>query len=126
MALYSVAPGHGVALLSLNVLVPQPQGGVVMPVQRNHSASGSIHEIGLYAELKWSYLPTPAAYLALLTQFGLHNALTASVTLYCRDARFAFTRYNGTAVLPQAMKDMRWAEYRPREIMILVKNLVAL
>lgn len=123
---YLVAPGHGVALVSLNVLVPQPQGGAVMPVQRNQSASGLIHELGLYADLKWAYLPTTAAYLALLTQFGLHNALTALVTLYCRDARFAWQRYNGTAVLPEAMKDMSWADYRPREITIRVNRLVAI
>lgn len=126
MALYSVATGHGVALLSLNVLVPQPQGGAVMPVQRNYSASGAVHETGLYGEFKWSYLPTTAAYLALLTQFGLHNALTSLVTIYCRDARFAFARYNGTAMLPEAMKDMNWADYRPREITIRVNRLVAL
>lgn len=123
---YLAATGHNVALVSLAVLVPQPQGGAVMPVQRNQSASGAVHEIGLWVRLKWEYLPDGAAYLALLTQFGLHGALTSLVTVYCRNQFYAFARYNATAVRPEIGADVDWNNYRPRDISILLKNLVAL
>lgn len=123
---YKVALGSGVALGSLVDIVPQPAGGGVMVVQRNPSASGAIHEIGLWAELKWSALESPAEYLALLTQFGLHSALTVAVTVYIRNEFFAFARYNATAVRPQMATDVVWNDYFPREISIVLKSLVAL
>lgn len=123
---YKAALGSGVALGSLVDIVPQPAGGGVMVVQRNPSASGVVHEIGLWAELKWSALASPAEYLALLTQFGLHSALTVAVTVYIRNEFFAFARYNATCVRPQMGTDVDWNNYFPREISIVLKSLVAL
>lgn len=123
---YLVATGHSVALVSLVAMVPQPTGGGVMPVQRNQSASGAVHEIGKWAELKWNVHNNPAMYLALLTQFGLHSALTSSVTVYIRNEFFAFARYNATAVRPQMGTDVEWNNSFPRDISIILKNLVGL
>lgn len=123
---YKVALGSGVALGSLVDIVPQPRAQGVMPIARNPSASGVVHEIGLWGELKWSALESAAEYLALLTQFGLHSALTVAVTVYIRNEFFAFARYNATCVRPQMGTDVDWNNYFPREISIVLKSLVPL
>lgn len=127
MAQYLLENGHGVALVDLDAIVPQPAGGGVMVVQRNFSASGAVHEIGKFAVLKWNVLESAAEYAALLAQFGLDGTnLTSSVTVYIRNEFFAFARYNATAVRPQMGTDIDWTDYFPRNIRIVLKNLVAL
>lgn len=126
MPVYSVADGWNVALVSLVALDPQPEGMPVMPVVRNYAVSGTVHEQGGFVDLKYSALDSEADYLAVLTQFGLHNADTNEITIYCRNGRLVWTRYNGLAVYPEAGQDMRWQQFYPREIVIRVKHLVAL
>lgn len=126
MSTYRVADGHGVALGSLTVMSPQPQGDPVAPVLRSHGVSGVVHNQGKFAVWRYSHLASVAEYLAVLTLIGLHNADSNDVTIYTRDERFAFTRYNAKAILPQPMVDMRWQEYFPRGIDIYFIKLVAL
>lgn len=123
---YRVATGHDVALVSLNVINPQPAGGGVMVVQRNIGADGTVHEIGKWARLEWNVLDSATEYLAVLTAFGLHNALTASVTVYIRNEFFAYARYNATATRPQMQSQVRWENFFPRDISIILKELEAL
>lgn len=82
-------------------------------------------EEGLYVELEWNVLETAAEYLTLLTAFGLHNALTNEITIYCRDSRWVYVRYNGIAVRPELGRDAGWQMPFARDITILVKNLAA-
>ena len=126
MSTYRVADGHGVALVDLTVIVPQPQGDPVAPVRRESGISGVIHNQGKFAIWRYSHLASVAEYVQVLTYLGLQNADSNDVTIYTRDERFAFTRYNAKAILPQPMVDMRWQEYFPRGIEIHFINLVAL
>lgn len=126
MPLYAVASGWNVALGSLVALDPQPQGDLVAPVVRNESASGQIHEIGGSVTLHYSTLEDEAMCLAVLTQYGLHNALTNQVTIYCRNGRMQWTRYNGVARLPKPNSEMKWSQYFARDIDVIINRLVAL
>lgn len=94
----------------------------VKPTRRQPAADGSIVDEGLYVELEWTLLEDADAYLALLTTFGLHDALTNEVTVYVRDQRWVYVRFNGIAVRPELGRDASWSSF-PRNITILVKNL---
>lgn len=119
---YLVAPGFDVALVSLNVITPQPQGDPVAPVERGYGASGYIHDQGSFVKLHWDFIESETEYLTLLTQFGLEAADNAEVTVYVRNSRFVWTRYNGIAQLPEPMQDMKWA-YFVRDVDIYITGL---
>lgn len=125
---YLVKTGHGVAQVSLEVMVPQPRtDATVQPIQRSYSASGAVHQTGAYIELLWSMLETAAQYTTLLAQFGLSaTVLNANVTVYVPNSVYTFARYNGVAHLPLQGSDIKRADYFIRDVTILVKNLVAL
>lgn len=125
MSTYRVADTHDVALVSLTVLDPQPTSQGIRPTRRTFGADGSVYDEGEYVELEYSMVETAAAYLALLTTWGLHNALTNDVTVYVRDETFAFARMNGTAVRPEPGRDVDWRDHFPRSVTILVRNLAA-
>lgn len=116
--------GYGIALVDLDLIVPQPQGGFVQPVQRNPSASGVVHEQGLFAPLRYNVL-TVAKYTALLTQFGLSSVLQAEGTWYLPNHAFVPARYNGIVVRPQLGVDLRRAIFL-KDITFMVIKLVAL
>lgn len=126
MSTYKVAAGHGVALVSLVQIAPQPTSGGIKATQRTYGTSGKVHEMGLFATLEWSVIETPADYAALLAQFGLTSALDASVTVYIRNSAFSYARYNATAVRPQLGTDGEWNNYFLRNVVIVLKKLVAL
>lgn len=126
MSEYKVAAGHGVALVSLALIVPQPTSGGIKATQRTYGTSGRVHEMGPYAELVWSVIETPAEYATLLAQFGLTSALNANVTVYIRNSAFTYARYNAVAVRPQLGTDGNWENYFFRGVTIVLRNLVAL
>lgn len=124
---YRVAVGSGVALGSLVAVNPQPRtDATVQPVQRNESASGAVHEQGLFIVLQWSMLDPESEYTGLLTAFGLTSALNANVTVYVPNHAYAYTRYNGIAVRPQQGDTIKRSDTFIRDVNIIVKNLVAL
>lgn len=123
MTNHLVAQGHGVALVSLAAVIPQPASTGVMVTERSYGASGAVFEAGQYIEWRFSNLGTGAKYLALLTQLNLDDFLTAPVTVYTRNQFFAFKRYNATAVRPQLGQDGDWSGYFPRGFVIVLKNL---
>lgn len=125
---YKVATGHGVALVSLNDMNPQPRtDATVRPVVRNESASGAIQEIGKYIELLWSMIETETQYTTLLAQFGLSaTVLTNQVTIYVPNEVYTFARYNGIARFPQQGVDIRRSDYFIRDLRIIVNRLTAL
>lgn len=129
MALYAAAVGHNIALGSLITIAPQPRTDVTtQPVQRNASASGGVHEQGLFIVLQWSMLDPTTEYAALLDQFGLGADAVpqANVTLYCPNFEYVFTRYNGIAVRPEQGTDIKRSNTFIVDVSIIVKNLVAL
>ncbi len=123
---YRVADGHDVAYGSLTLLAPQPSSNGMQPSRRTHAASGLVYDEGLFVELEWNVVPTLTEWQAILTAFGLYGSpltYTNDVTVYVRNELFVFTRYNGTAVLPEMGRDVKWRQYFPRDLVILVKNL---
>lgn len=119
---YRVAENHDIALVSLTVLSPQPATEGVRATQRDFLADGSILEQGQYVEFRWSSLKNIAAYTTILALFGLDNADSADVTIYAKNARMAWTRYNGRAVYPMPGQDVGYRSF-PRNVTILIKNL---
>lgn len=123
---YMVGIGHGLALVDLDLIVPQPTSGGIRSTQRTYATSGQAHEVAPYAELVWNTIYDAADYQALLAQFGLTNALTGLVTVYIRNAAFSYARYNAKAVRPEVGSDMQWNNYFLRGVTILLKELEAL
>lgn len=121
--LYKVSEGHDVAEMSLTTLDPQPTSTGIQAMQRVHSGSGDVYEDGLYIELNYPLVEGEDEYMAILEDYGLDNAYTAEVTVYVRDQRWVWGRYNGTAVLPEQGRDVRWTNYFGRDLTILVRDL---
>jgi hypothetical protein len=123
---YRVKAGHNQALVDLVVLDPQPHTTGVQSTRRTHAASGLVYDEALFVRFEYDYTDSPTTYLALLTAFGLASASQANVTIYARNQRYAWVRYNGVSVLPEVGRDVAWTNYFARGISIIVKNLVAL
>lgn len=123
---YRVATGHGVALLSLAAVAPQPASSGFKHTERSYGLSGAVYEQAPYIELVWTMLETPTQYTTLLGQFGLTSVLYADVTVYIPNADYAYTRYNAVAVKPQIGADGQRENYFLRNFVIVLKNLVAL
>lgn len=121
MSLYAVADGHDVPLESLVLLTPQPFSPGIQYAVRVVSANGTPMEEGAYCRFVYSALGSAASYLAVLTQWGLHNATYNDVTVRLRDRRFQWVRMNGRALIPPSQE---W-RIRPRNIEIVVRDLVA-
>lgn len=124
---YRVKDGHDVILGSLNVIAPQPMSEGIQPSRRTYAVSGAIAEEAHFVELLWTMVESPTQYIAILTYFGVNGlppGFTNDVTVYIRNDLFTYTRYNGTAVRPEIGRDVKWQDYFPRDVVILVKNLV--
>ncbi len=125
LSAYMVADGHDVAEESLNLVDPQPRSEGIKPTRRTFGADGTVYDEGRYVELEFSMLPDVTTYQAVLTAFGINSALTNDVTVAIRDETFSFVRMNGTAVRPEPGRDVRWREYFPRDVVILIRDLEA-
>lgn len=119
---YKIATGHGVALVSLTTIAPQPASPGVKAGRRTYSADGAIHDENLYITLEWSVVEDSTDLATLLTQFGLASATTANVTIYCPSQLHVYTRYNGVA----QRSEIGRSNYFLRDIVIIVKDLTAL
>lgn len=119
MSTYRAKVNTDVAFVSLTTLSPQPRSEGVKVTRRIPMADGSVLFEGLYVELVWDVLESAADYLTVMTVFGLHSNWSSPVTVYVRDDLFAWKRYNGVAVRPQAS----WNMYFPRNVSVLVRNL---
>lgn len=119
MSTYRAKTTHNVALNDLTVLNPQPRSRGVQVTRRDFMNDGSVVEQGLYVELIWDVLENATAVGTILGVFGLSGTTSANVTVYARDQRYQWRRYNGRAVLP----DANWDNYFPRNVVILVRDL---
>lgn len=120
MSDYRVAVGSNIALASLTSISPQPRSEGVKATQRIFSISGSPHDYGLYTELVWDFLESPAQVYTVFGYFGLNgSAKSAGVTVYVPDDIYIYKRYNGRAIRPQPS----WVNYFPRSVVILVRDL---
>lgn len=124
MSDYRAADGFNVALVSLTVLSPQPASPGLQYVRQEFSADGAPINEGPFVELVWSAVGTKAAYQTILTAFGLLSAYSNDVTVYIRDENFDYGRYNGKAVKPLPENGVQWRRPFPKNITILVRDLV--
>jgi len=120
---YRVADGHDVALVDLNVLDPQPRSEGIKPTRRTFGGDGTPYDEGKYVELLYSVVSSVTEYQAILDAFGVKSAGSNEVTVYVRDETFAWTRKNGLAIRPQPGQDVRWTNFFPRDLVILVRDL---
>lgn len=123
MTNYKASTGHNVAEIDLDDLDPQPRSTGIQSTRRVGAASGTDYEDAEYVEMEYTALESAAAYQNVLADWGLSSALTANVTVYVRDATWAWVRKNGIAHRPQMGRDARWVDYFPRNITILVTDL---
>lgn len=124
MSSYQIAIGHDVALVDLDLLVPQPRSGIVKATRRTTSGNRKILDEGLYLELRYNVLGSPATYSSLLTQFGVNGSnTTRDVTIYGVEYQFAYNRFNGVAVRPQLGEDADYDNFFIRDIIFLITDL---
>lgn len=126
MSDYRVATGHGVALVSLVAVNPQPATIGFRNTERSYGLSGAVFEQAPYIELVWSMVETTTIYGNILSAFGLTSVLFANVTVYIPNAAYVYARYNAVAVKPQIGQDGGRENYFLRNFVIVLKNLVAL
>lgn len=122
---YRVALGHDIPYENLNVIDPQPRGDLAAPVVRNYGIDGSIHQQGLYACWHWDFVESYTQYLAILTYFGLETTADNSnlVTIYTRNERSGYIRYNGIALAPEVGSDIKWENFFLRDLKIYIVDL---
>jgi len=125
MTTYRVADGHDVALESLNVLSPQPRSEGIKPTRRTFGGDGTPYDEGTYVELLYSMVSTATDYQTILNSFGVQTATSNEVTVYVRDETFAWVRKNGLAIRPEPGADVRWTNFFPRDVVILIRDLSA-
>lgn len=125
MSTYRVKDGWNEALEDLVVISPQPTSEGIRPTRRTFSANGDVYDEGLYVEHQFNVVESVSAYQSILNQFGVQSATTNEVTVYVRDATFTWVRMNGIAVRPEMGRDVRWSKFFPRNVTLLVKDLVA-
>jgi hypothetical protein len=126
MTTYRVSSaGHDEDLVDLTVISPQPRSIGVQSTRRTYGVDGAVLDEGRFVELEFNIYANATAYAALLTLFGVQNTLTNLVTVYVPDERYAWTRYNGTAVRPEIGRDVTRTNFFIRNITILIKDLEA-
>jgi len=123
MTTYRVADSHDVALVDLNVLDPQPRSEGIKPTRRTFGGDGTPYDEGRYVELLYSVVSSVTEYQTILDAFGVQTAGSNEVTVYVRDETFAWTRKNGLAIRPQPGQDVRWTNFFPRDVVILIRDL---
>ena len=122
MSDYRAKLGHGIALGSLTVLNPQPRSAGVQAMERLFSLNGEMTEYGLFIELVWDFLESPAQAQALYLLFGFYGSASPLVTIHVPSFDYSYERYNGRAIRPQPTH----TNFFPRNVAILVRDLVLL
>lgn len=121
---YRVAPGWNVALVTLSIIVPQPRGDPLEPVERKYGLTGAVYDEGYVMQLYWDVIETENQYVTLITQFGLGGStLFAPVTVYGRNDVFTFTRFNGVAQRPEGTRDVKRSGFFIRDVIMRITHL---
>lgn len=113
-----IADGHNIALLSLVAVDPQPEAQPVQFVQMRYGLSGVPHFQGGFCLWRHMVLEDEDQVLAVLTQYGLHNADYNDVTIYTPDPRTQMARYNARVVLYEPGTDLNWNDFSPRGLVV--------
>lgn len=121
---YKVGLGWNVPEANMSIVSPQPSCEGIKYTRVTYTASGAVVREGPYVELVWSSLGNAATYQSLLAQFGLSSATSSQVTVIIRDERWNAVRMNGIALLPTIGEEATWHDFFPRDVVIVVRNLV--
>ena len=121
---YRVAIGHNVAAIDMDVILQQPQVNPVGPVERHYGVGGAHYDEGLFTVYHFGFIESPGAYANILGQFGLTDDDYCLVTVYAKDYRLAWRRYNGISRLPEPGSDAKWDNFFWRNIDIYVTDMV--
>lgn len=119
---YQVADGHDNEA-GFSAISPQPMCPGITPTRRTFGGDGSVTDQATYVEFVFNVVKDVTTYQSILTQFGVNSALTNDVTITARDETFTAINLNGTAIRPQIGTDVRWSNFFPRDVVILVKDL---
>jgi hypothetical protein len=116
-----IKPGHNIALVSLVDWTPyQPLTQGLQYLRTSYTASGLVIIEEPFIEYMFPIL-TETQYIAMLTLGGLTaGAQAADVTIYAQDEDFAWQRFNGTAIRPEALKRRGFHLY---DVPLLVRTL---
>lgn len=117
---YRAATGHDIVLGSLTVLDPQPKSTGLDYTRKTFAADGTPVYEGPYVELMWDIVETATQYTTILGYFGLSSAESADVTVYIRDEKYAYARYNGVAIRPSGGD---YSQYFIRDVKLVIRNL---
>lgn len=126
MDIYKVAVGWSVADGLLVPVYPQPRSDPAAPTERKFSITGKVHDDGEFMELYWDYIEVEEDYWDLLAQFGVNVEPSANVTIYGRDRRFVFRKFNGVAQLPESKQDVRRSNFFIRDVVMRITHLIEL
>jgi hypothetical protein len=127
--IYKVGIGHNVAEIDLVTIVPQPTCKGIRATRRTQSASGRVVDEGLHTYYEWNVMQGVAAWNSVLALFDMDSpfvlamTLTSEVTVIVRNQLWLPVRVNAIAVLPRIGEDAEWSNYRPRNLMMLLKHI---
>jgi hypothetical protein len=119
---YAVGNGADLPAALLTRLEPQPQCKGVQ-FTRFHTPNDNVQDESLFLVFEFPVLESAEEYRAVLTQFGLLNALQNEITCTARDDRGVWQRWSGMAVRPRQGEDVRWQNFFPRAVGVVVSDV---
>lgn len=120
---YLVATGFNIPFIDLLLIVPQPKTNGIRVTRRSNAVNSRVSDEGLYILFEWNVLQDAPMYQDILTLFDVLDNKVAPVTIYARDGRLIWGRWNGRAIQPEAANDFEWNNFRPHNLKLLVKDL---
>lgn len=124
-----VSSGHNVPLVNLTSIACKHDP--VAPVDREYSVTAKINDLGFYTCFHFDFSEDGESYdEEILYSFFLNtdngNNDQYDVTVYVRNTRMRWQRFNGVALLPEMGQDAKWDNYFPRGISVYVVDLEGL
>lgn len=117
--------GHDIALVSLLPIYGSPRADPAAPTQREYSVTGKPADSGFYTCFHWDFVDSETDYSTIITSFGFAvDPDINDVTVYVRNHRFEWIRFNGSAIYPQMGQDVKYENFFIRNLSLYVVNLV--
>ena len=120
---YRVGIGHDLALEDTDIIIQQPEANLVTPVERYFGIDGTHYEQNHYAVFHFGFIESDTLYQTILGQFGLNDNEIADVTIYARNDRMYWRKYNGVAHRPEIGQNASWNNMWLRDVNIFVTDL---
>lgn len=121
---YRVAIGHDIAFVDMDVMLQQPTAAMVAPVERHYSINATIHDEGGFVRYVFEMIESDTLYQQILGQFGLNDNYFSPVTIYARNDRLYWRKYNGIAHRPEPGPDAKWERFFLKDVIVYVTDLV--